>query len=190
VKWLLVSATEGEAAALPRGHPAVLDVLIIGVGKVAAAASVAHRLAGEDPAVVGVLNIGTAGSLVDGLSGIIRPSATWAWDFAVEPLRALGIDALDTIPLAGGDSAHVVASGDAFVADPARRAVLAERATLVDMECYGVAWAASQRGVRVEAVKWISDQADADAHTDWPSMLRHGADELGRYVTWLLSSRD
>ena len=189
MKWLLVSATEGEAAALPRDHPAVLDTLIIGVGKVAAATSVAHRLAGEDPAEVRVLNVGTAGSLVDGLSGIVRPSAAWAWDFAVEPLRALGIDAVDTIPLVGGAGEHVVASGDAFVADPARRAVLAERATVVDMECYGVAWAASRRGVQVEAVKWISDQADDNAHIDWPSMLRHGAEELGRYVGWLLDER-
>jgi nucleoside phosphorylase len=67
--------------------------------------------------------------------------------------------------------------------------VLAERASLVDMECYAVAWAASQRGVHVEAVKWISDQADDSAAIDWPAMLRKGADELGRYVSWLLSTR-
>jgi adenosylhomocysteine nucleosidase len=166
----------------------VLDTVIVGVGKVAAAAALAHRLANLDPTEVGVLNAGTAGALREGLAGIVRPSEAWAWDFDAEPLHALGIDARDTIPLAGGDGA-VVASGDAFVADAGRRAQLAERASLVDMECYAVAWACQQRGVHVEAVKWISDRADGDAVTQWPMLLRGAAQEIGRYVGWLLDTR-
>ncbi len=197
MRWLVVSATEDEARGVPREHPGVLEVVIVGVGKVAAAAALAHHLAGLTPADgaasgggaaggVGVLNVGTAGGLRTGVSGIVRPSTAWAWDFDAAAIRALGIEATDVVELNGGDG-RVVASGDLFVASAERRSALARRASIVDMESYAIAWAARARGFPVEAVKWVSDQADEAATADWPSVLAHGAREIGGYVTAFLN---
>jgi adenosylhomocysteine nucleosidase len=197
VRWLVVSATEDEARGVPRDHPGVAGVVVVGVGKVAAAAALAHRLAGIEAGVeagvsagagdsLGVLNVGTAGALRDGVSGIVRPSSAWAWDFDAAAIRALGVEAMDVLELAGGDGS-VVASGDLFVASPERRAALAQRASIVDMESYAIAWAAQARGLRVEAVKWVSDQADEAALTTWSSVLEHAARDLGAYVTGFLN---
>jgi adenosylhomocysteine nucleosidase len=185
MRWIVVSATQDEARGVPRDHPGVADVVIVGVGKVAASAALAYRLAHADPDVLGVLNVGTAGALRDGVTGIVRPSSAWAWDFDAAAIRALGVHADDEVPLAGGDGS-VIASGDAFVADGARRAGLAARASIVDMESYAVAWAARARGFRVEAVKWVSDSADESAPRDWPSVLERGAREIGGYVAGML----
>ncbi|MGF7235475.1 MAG: nucleosidase [Frankia sp.] len=207
MRWLVVSATEDEALGVPRDHPGVLDVVIVGVGKVAAAAALAHHLAGLTPAgggtsaggsaaggsaarggaaQIGVLNVGTAGGLRAGVSGIVRPSTAWAWDFDAAAIRALGVEATDVVELSGGDGS-VVASGDLFVASAERRSALAERASIVDMESYAIAWAARARGFPVEAVKWVSDQADEAATTDWPSVLAQGAREIGGYVSAFLN---
>jgi adenosylhomocysteine nucleosidase len=187
MKWLLVAAVAAEAAAVPTGRPDVLDVLVTGVGKVNAAAAVAHRLVGEKPADVGVLNVGMAGGLRDGVNGIVRPSTVWAWDFDTPSLRALGLDVSDTVPLAGGDGS-VIACGDTFVAAAELRARLAARASVVDMESYAVAQAAALGGFETRAVKWVSDSADEAAYADFTAVLRHGAEELGRYVSAFLDS--
>jgi adenosylhomocysteine nucleosidase len=187
MRWLLVAAVAAEAAAVPADRPDVLDVLITGVGKVNAAAAVAHRLAGEKPADVGVLNLGMAGGLRTGVTGIVRPSTVWAWDFDTPSLRALGIDISDTLELAGGDGS-VIACGDTFVAAAALRARLAARASVVDMESYAVAQAAARNGFETRAVKWVSDSADEAAYDDFTAVLRHGASELGRYVSAFLDS--
>lgn len=185
MKWLLVAALPAEAAELPVTHPDVIDLLITGVGKVSAAAAVAHRLAGEDAGRVSVLNVGMAGGLRDGVAGLVRPSSAWAWDFDVASMRALGLDASDSVELNGGDGS-VIASGDAFVADAELRARLAARASTVDMESYAVAWAAARRGFSTRAAKWVSDSADEAAFGDFAAVLRHGAHELGRYVSAVL----
>jgi adenosylhomocysteine nucleosidase len=185
MKWLLVAAMAAEAAAVPADRPEILDVLVTGVGKVNAAAAVAHRLAGEKPADVAVLNLGMAGGLRAGVSGIVRPSTVWAWDFDAASLRALGLDVTDTVELTGGDGS-VAACGDTFVAAAALRARLAARASVVDMESYAVAQAAAHQGFEVRAVKWVSDSADEAAFDDFTAVLRHGANELGRYVSAFL----
>lgn len=187
MKWLLVAAVAAEAAAVPTERSDVLDVLVTGVGKVNAAAAVAHRLATEKPADVGVLNLGMAGGLRTGVNGIVRPSEVWAWDLDTASLRALGLEIDDTIPLPGGDGS-VIACGDTFVAASDLRARLAARASVVDMESYAVAQAAARTGFEAHIVKWVSDSADEAAFEDFTAVLRHGANELGRYVSAFLDS--
>ena len=75
----------------------------------------------------------------------------------------------------------MLASGDAFISDPEVRRQLAERAQLVDMEGYAVAYACHRLGVPVRLVKHVSDGADESA-LDWPSVVDASARVLGSWV--------
>ncbi|WP_109509405.1 nucleosidase [Nocardioides speluncae] len=176
-RYLVVSATKAEAAYLP----ADLPLVITGMGKVAAATATAAALAGyDDLGGLTAINLGTAGALKDGLDGLHLPSVVLNHDLDADALRALGYDPRDRLEL-GGDG-PVLATGDAFVTDPIRRAALAERADLVDMEGYAVAYAAQRAGVPVRLVKHVSDNADSAA-LDWPSLVDASARVLGDWAT-------
>lgn len=180
---LVVSATRDEARYVPAGTP----LLITGLGKVAAAAAVAARLAsfaGE----VEVWNIGTAGALRDGVKGLQLPGRVINHDVSAELLREMGIKVADELVVPGGDDDLVLATGDSFIADPDTRAALAARATLVDMEGFAVAWACRQAGVPIRLVKHVSDNADSSA-LSWPELVDTSARILGTWVEDQLTAR-
>jgi adenosylhomocysteine nucleosidase len=127
-----------------------------------------------------VLNVGTTGALRDGLSGLFLPSEVVNHDVNADAIRAIGLDPKESLPIEGGDGT-VLASGDVFVTDPAVRERLAERAHLVDMEAYGVAFACREFGVPVRLVKHVSDSAD-EAAMDWPAQVDASAKVLGEWV--------
>ncbi|MGH3333845.1 MAG: hypothetical protein ACRDPJ_21335 [Nocardioidaceae bacterium] len=106
---------------------------------------------------------------------------------AVATTQALGYDPQETLPIRGGEDT-VLASGDVFVTDPLVRAGLAQRAHLVDMEGYAVAYACRQLRVAVRLVKHVSDNADASA-VDWPSAVATSALALGDWVERFLDER-
>jgi adenosylhomocysteine nucleosidase len=176
-RYLVVAATEAEAAHLPAEVP----VVITGMGKTAAATETTRALATDpDVASLVVLNVGTAGALRDGLEGLHLPGVVLNHDLSADAVRALGYDPRERLELPTGD-ATVLASGDVFVTDPEVRARLAERAHLVDMEGYAVAFAALRFGARVELAKHVSDNADAAA-LDWPELVDASARALGNWV--------
>lgn len=175
-RTLIVAATGAEAA----GVPAHLPVVVTGLGKTAAAVATMKAVAGVDPERTLVVNIGTAGALRDGLAGIHVPGAALNHDISAEAIRALGYDPQERLVIEGGDET-VLASGDVFVTDPAVRAILAERAHLVDMEGYAVAYACRQMGVAVRLVKHVSDNADESA-LDWPDAVAASAAALGEWL--------
>jgi adenosylhomocysteine nucleosidase len=175
-RHLVVSATAAEAAHVPPDLPLV----VTGMGKTAAAAATARALASyDDLAGLTVLNIGTAGALRPGLSGLFEPGVVLNHDISADLLRALGHDPQERLVV--GESDVVLATGDVFVSNPAIRDALAERAHLVDMEGYAVAWAAREAGVPVRLVKHVSDAADESA-LDWASMVEASAVELGAWL--------
>jgi len=175
VVTLVVSATRAEAAYVPDG----LEVVITGLGKTAAAVAVTRALAGRDLRGLEVVNIGTAGALHDHLDGLHLPSVVLNHDLNADAIRALGYDPEERLTL-GGDG-PVLATGDVFVTDPVVRAGLAERADLVDMEGYAVAYACRAMGVPVRLVKHVSDRADEGA-MDWPSLVDASARVLGEWL--------
>ncbi|GAB7193098.1 nucleosidase [Kineococcus sp. NUM-3379] len=192
VRWLLVAAMAAEAVHLPARHPAVLDVLVTGIGKVNAASRLAHRLARLEATGgaegVGVLNVGTCGGLRDGVRGVLAPSEAWAWDVGRVAVRALpGEVPRESYPLVRGDGS-TIATGDSFVADGARRELLAQRAHVVDMECAALAQTCAQSGVPLAALKWVSDTAAEGALTDFARLLDRGARELGAAVQAFLDA--
>ncbi|TQL68230.1 adenosylhomocysteine nucleosidase [Nocardioides albertanoniae] len=171
---LVVSATKAEAVHVPSG----LQVIITGVGKVAAASAVSRALA-ADASIDHVVNIGSCGALRDGLRGIFEVGKVLNHDFSADAIRALGYEVEDELELGGSDI--VCATGDLFVTDTVVRAELAERAHVVDMEAYAVAWAAREAGVSARIVKHVSDNADETA-LDWASVVDASARDLADWL--------
>lgn len=175
--YLIVSATEAEARYVPAGLP----VVITGIGKTAAATATTQALAGRAPDDLVVVNIGTAGALRPGLTGLFTPRRVLNHDLDADLVRALGLDPEELIELPGGDGV-TLATGDRFVADPRLRDELARRADLVDMEGYAVAYACRRLGVPVRLVKHVSDAADESA-MDWPTVVDASARVLGAWLS-------
>lgn len=172
---LVVSATAAEAAHLPAGT----DLLVTGIGKTAAATALARRLATEDLDDLVVVNIGTAGALHDHVEGLFEVGTVLNHDINADAIRALGYDPRERLVV--GTGATVLATGDVFVTDPVVRARLAERAQLVDMEGYAVAYVAAEFGVPVRLVKHVSDNADEGA-VEWVSLVDRSARALAEWV--------
>ena len=171
---LLVVALPEEAVALDSRLP----VLVTGPGKVRAANAVAAVLAAGLPA--SVVNIGTAGGLRDGLSGIHEIGTVMQHDFDDAGVFAmLGTRYGAPIELGAGP---VLATGDQFVAGGAKRDALALRADLCDMEGYAVALAAQTAGAQVRIVKVVSDSADESAGITWQQSLASHARTLAAWV--------
>ena len=171
---LLVAATKAEAAHLPD-----LPLVICGIGKTAAASAVARALA-ETPGITRVVNVGTAGALRAGMSGLFLPGRVFNHEISADALRVLGYDPFEWLE-ADGDPDIALASGDVFVTDPAVRDRLASVAHLVDMEGYAVAWACRTYDVPLTLVKHVSDSADESA-MEWLDVVDASARVLGDWV--------
>ncbi|WP_018179559.1 nucleosidase [Jongsikchunia kroppenstedtii] len=175
-RYLVVAATAAESAHVPDGF----EVLITGIGKVAATAALTRRLAAEvDVDGLEIINLGTAGALRDGLTGLFEVGSVLNHEISADALRTLGYDARELLVV--GDTDTALATGDVFVTDPAVRDRLAERAHLVDMEGYAIAYVAGEFGVPVRLIKHVSDAADAGA-MEWVSVVDASARVLGDWV--------
>ena len=173
---LLVVALEEEATHL---HVSRLPVLVTGPGKVNAAVAVSMALADTSPSIV--VNLGTAGALRDGLTGIYAVSTVMQHDFDDQAVHGLtGLHFGAAIDLA--DEGVRLLTGDAFISDEVTRSRLALRADLVDMEGYAVAHAAVQSGVPVTLVKMVSDRAGDGAARTWRQTVDDCAEALGAWA--------
>lgn len=173
---LLVVALEEEAAHL---HITDLPVLVTGIGKVNAAVAVATVLGEHSPS--SVINLGTAGALRDDIVGTCVIGRVIQHDLDSPSLFALtGLHYGEPITLA--EHGPTLATGDAFVADAATRARLAEHASLVDMEGYAVAQAAQAADVPVMLVKQVSDSAGEQAARSWRETVDACAEQLGDWL--------
>jgi adenosylhomocysteine nucleosidase len=178
-KLLVLAAHPLETKYLPDD----IDLVLTGVGMSAAAVHATEAVLTRcpDPArrhELTVLNIGSAGALKDGLSGVHEPSRVINRDVDEDLLRAAGFTVDNVIELGG--TGPVLATGDSFVAGGAVRDALAARADLVDMEGYAVAVACRHLGVRLRMVKHVSDAAD-EAALAWDELVEVSARDLGRW---------
>jgi adenosylhomocysteine nucleosidase len=173
VRPLVVVATEAEAEHVPAG----MRMVVTGIGKTAAAVVTTQAVLEERPSHV--INIGSAGALRDGMTGLFEIGTVVNHDMNGDAIRALGYEPQDRLDL--GAAPTVLASGDVFVTDPEVRSRLASYAHLVDMEGYAVACAARHLGVPVTLVKHVSDNADESA-LDWASVVSVSARALGEWL--------
>ncbi|MDG4531719.1 nucleosidase [Streptomyces sp. AV19] len=174
---LLVLAVQEEAAHLDTDVP----VLLTGIGKINAAASLATVLArGDRPSEI--INLGTAGALSSGWMGTHEIAQVIQHDIDTPVLKALTGrtygDALTVNDAAG----PTLATGDLFVADEAARARLAEHAQLVDMEGYALVSVARTHEVPIRLIKHVSDEAGAGAGQTWQESVDGCAKVLAEWV--------
>jgi adenosylhomocysteine nucleosidase len=159
---LLVVAVQEEAVYLGERLP----VLLTGIGKINAAASLATVLArGEQPSEI--VNLGTAGALRPGWAGTHQVAQVLQHDIDTPVLRALTGRTYGAPITVGEDVGPTLATGDLFVSDPAARERLALTADLVDMEGYALATVAQRAEVPIRLVKHVSDEAGEGADRTW-----------------------
>lgn len=179
---LLVVALEEEAVHLGTHG---LPILVTGAGKVNAAIATALTLGSHSPSQV--VNLGTAGALVDGLTGIHVISTVTQHDLNDDALFHLtGLHFGPPIALA--DTGPVLTTGDQFIADAITRQKLSQHAHLVDMEGYAIAKASIAANVPVMLVKQVSDSADNAAARSWRETVDYCAEQLGAWVMEHLST--
>ena len=182
---LLVVALEEEATHL---HTHGLPILVTGVGKVNAAIATATVLGSQSPAHIPsqIVNLGTAGALVDGYSGIHVIGKVTEHDLNDAAIFELtGLHCSQPLELEG--DGPVLTTGDQFISSESVRRQLAEHAHLVDMEGYAVAKAALSFDVPVMLVKQVSDSADGSASRSWRETVDRCAEQLGAWVMTHLS---
>lgn len=176
---LFVSATAEEAAHLPQDA----RVLVTGIGTINCAVKLCRAIEGHRPSRL--INLGTAGALRDGLSGVFEISSVLQHDFSGELIAQMtgkpfpnevGLDTATDLPTAR------LATGDAFISDSEVRDRLGERADLVDMEGYAVARVGRSYGIPVTLLKQVSDSADESAKRTWFDAVDRGARELATVV--------
>lgn len=172
---LVVVALRQEAA-----HLQGVDVVLTGIGKVAAAIAVSRAIAHRQPSFV--LNVGTAGALRDGMEGAHRIGRVLEHDVDHIGLGKLIGEELSGEVVLDPNEPTILATGGAFVANEEVRRLLAERAHLVDMEGYAIARACAEAGVRCEMVKVVSDTASADAARSWQEQVDLTARQIAEVV--------
>jgi adenosylhomocysteine nucleosidase len=172
---LVVVALRSEAA-----HLGDLDVVLTGIGKVAAAVTVSRAIAERRPSFV--LNVGTAGALRDGLEGPHVIGRVLEHDVDHEFLQGLtGEPSVGEVVLDAGEPT-TLATGDTFVSEPALRVALAARADLVDMEGFAVARACALADVPCRMVKVVSDSASEGAARSWKEQADRTARQIAAVV--------
>ncbi|MGO1950848.1 MAG: nucleosidase [Mycobacteriaceae bacterium] len=183
-KPLVVVAMASEASDFDEDAP----VLLTGIGRIRTTLALTdclHRYLQVGGLPSAIINIGTAGALHGGMSGLHRVNRVRLHDFSHSGVAALtGKDEYPPLELddAAAGSPVTLATGDSFVEDAATRDRLAQDADLVDMEGYAVAMVAEWFGVPVQLLKIVSDAADGTAGTSWQREIPRLARELAHHT--------
>lgn len=175
---LYVAAVKGEAAYVPDDA----EVLITGIGTVAAATALTKRLA-EGPRPSRVINLGTAGSLKDDQTGVFEINGVIKHDFEyskIEEITGIPQHRWLHVPTSGKLPEAYLATGDSFVNDSMEREILGELAELCDMEGWAVVYVCQQFDIDVTLLKQVSDNADETATVSWSKAIDEGAKELAQ----------
>ncbi|HET6909644.1 MAG TPA: nucleosidase [Mycobacteriales bacterium] len=184
---LVVAALVEEVA-----HVHDVEVLVTGVGKAVAAATLARRLAQGPPPTL-VVNVGTAGAVGPVSTGLHEIGFVTQHDFPYASIEAL-VGAVDRgfvldpsgppqpVRAAPG-GVMTLATGDVFVADAERAAAIAAGGVhLVDMEAFAYAATCAAFAVPFRCVKAVSDAADAAAGETWLDSIDACATALADWV--------
>ena len=161
---LFVAALKEETIGLNNFHH-------IGVGKINAAYNLTKLIHKYKP--LEVINYGTAGSLKKELSGIVECTKFYQRDMDVRGLLdfKLGETPFDTInEIINSEDGFSCGSGDSFVKDKIEMDI-----DLVDMEAYALAKIYKLEGINFRCFKFISDNADDNATSDWMENCKKGA---------------
>lgn len=170
---LIVTALPQEFAHQPIPHD--IPVVFTGLGKLNAGLSLLDALTRHRPSVV--VNFGTAGRLADTVSGLVEVADVIQRDMIAEPLAPRGTTPFDETPniLTSGFDGVRCATGDSFVTsiDPW---LTQQNVHVVDMELFALALVCHRKGIAWRSFKYITDDTDNNAGTDWHDKVHHGRD--------------
>jgi len=165
MKTIVLVALQDEAPGLQH----MMNVFYTGVGKVNAAMTAAQVIERYRPDRV--INIGTAGGITVG------PGLHEATRFVQRDIQCQGLGCSngqtpfeDDIILTTGTAGLTCSTGDNFVMNPE----LDIPADLVDMEAYAIAKVCLRNRVEFCCFKYITDQADNQAHDSWKDSVSQG----------------
>jgi len=161
---LFVAALKEETVGLDYFHH-------IGVGKINATYNLVKLIHKYKP--LEVINYGTAGATKKQLSGIIECTKFYQRDMDVRGLLDLKLgqtpfDNINEIILS--EEGFSCGSGDSFV-----KKQIEMNVDLVDMEAYALAKVCKLEDINFRCFKFISDNADANASSDWIENCKKGA---------------
>lgn len=180
---LFVMALEEEGVVLPVGAKS----LITGIGKVNASMKLAQYLCNANQPVKHIVNLGSAGGVGLAKGQCFIVDRVIQFDMDVSPLgfdpHQTPFDPLDdkvtvnttAIAHLGLNNASCFTS-DRFVAGDG----LPPAPALVDMEAYALAKTSAHFSVPFSAIKYVTDQADAQADQDWGAELESCGNALSR----------
>lgn len=168
MKYIIVTALADEA----QGLEAFAPVIHTGIGKVNACIKLYQAIEDFNPDLV--INYGTAGSLSN-LVGLHKIAHFVQADMDV---RGLGFDRGIT-PLMNeklpNKKGVLLATSDSFITDAENQLKgLEVDVDLVDMEAYALNKVCEHHQVEFEAYKFISDNANEEAGTDWSNSVKKG----------------
>jgi adenosylhomocysteine nucleosidase len=171
---LIVAALEMELPTFWGG-----PVLFTGVGKVRAATTLSRYLA-LNPHINTVINYGTAGGIKDVTRGRIYPVNRFIEsDFRSCAVNLPHKDLIEVDTWLDGEH-FCCSTQDHFVTDPTELddAPFGDCVNLVDMESYALAFVCLQHGVEFKCYKYVSDDADSNAASEWVENVHGGEDQF------------
>jgi adenosylhomocysteine nucleosidase len=165
MKTIILIALPAEAPGLQH----MMNVFYTGVGKVNAAMTAAHVIERYRPDRV--INLGTAGGITVG------PGLHECTRFIQRDILCQGMGFSkgqtpfeDDVILTTGSIGLTCSTGDDFVMSPE----LDIPVDLVDMEAYAIAKVCLRNRVEFRCFKYITDQADNQAHDSWKESVSQG----------------
>ena len=146
-----------------------LQIHYTGVGKINAAIKTLEIIKDHSPAQI--INYGTAGTLNEKLKGLVEVTQFFQRDMDASPLGfKIGQTPFDSVEeINFGTGGYSCGTGDSFVTQTPKL-----KTDLVDMEAYAIAKICYLNDIKFRCFKYISDNADGDANTDWVKNISIG----------------
>lgn len=176
-------ASELDKTILPTG----VEMVYSGVGKINATVASIQAIHQFQPQRI--VNFGTVGKINPALHGLLEIGKVIQRDMMTAPLAPRGQTPFCSKPSEyfslGGT--HICGTGDNFVTahDPW---LISQGIDVVDMELFAIANAAYQFSIPWQSFKYITDDANADAGTEWQQRVNHGQELYMEKLAELLSA--
>jgi len=149
----------------------------IGVGKINATYNTLRLIQIHKPKII--INYGTVGAINTELKGIVECTKFYQRDMDVRGLNfELGETPFDTInEIIISKNGLSCGTGDSFV-----NKKIDMKVDVVDMEAYAIAKVCKLENIEFKCIKYISDNADKNAKTDWNKNLKLGVNAFSKFM--------
>ena len=177
MKRLFIAALKEEVPNLDFFH-------FSGVGKINATHAITQLILKHQPEEI--VNFGSVGSLNKELKGLIEVTKFYQRDMDVRGLMnlKLGETPFDSIQeIITNDAGYSCGTGDSFV-----QSKIEMNVDVVDMEAYALAKICKLHNVDFKCFKFISDNADENASSDWLENCKKGSQlflEKAKNFSWV-----